>query len=114
MPKTRAQLNKAVRQDALREQLSTQGHVQHVVDITNKLSNLDIDLENLSVQRLKAAADIKLKLIDKYLPSLQSIHNLNEDVNKTADQYSDEELASIATAGGKGATKEKTSKTQVH
>ncbi len=114
MPKTRAQLNKAVRQDALRDQLSAQGHVQHVVDITNKLSELEIPLDNLDVTRLKAAADIKIKLIDKYLPSLQSIHSVNESLDKTAEQYSDAELTSIATASSNRASKEKASKAKVH
>ena len=71
MAETVKSKNRRMRQELLREQLSAQGHVQHVVDITNKLSELDAPLEQLDVQRLKAAADIKLKLIDKYLPSLK-------------------------------------------
>lgn len=66
---SRAQENKHIRQEALREQLSTQGHIQHVVDIATKLMDLDTALDNLQVTRLKTASDIKLKLIDKYLPT---------------------------------------------
>lgn len=73
MAKTRAQENRAVRQEALREQLAEQGHVQHVVDIVNKLGQLDTDLDQLAVTRLKAAADIKLKLINKYIGDVKAV-----------------------------------------
>jgi len=70
---SRADKNRKVRQEALREQLSAQGHVQHVIDISNKLANLEgEDLDSLAIQRLKAAADIKKGLIAKYLPDLKS------------------------------------------
>ncbi len=70
---SQANANKRVRQEALREQLSAQGHVQHVIDISNKLSNLDNELDSTEVQRLKSAADIKCKLITKYLPDLKAM-----------------------------------------
>jgi len=35
-----AQANKAVRQEALREQLSKGKHVEHVLEMANKLANL--------------------------------------------------------------------------
>jgi len=58
----------------LREQLSQGKHIEHVIDISNKLANLKgEDLNSTDANRLKAAADIKLKLIDKYLASLQSV-----------------------------------------
>ena len=73
MAMTRAQMNKKVRQEALRDQLSSQGHVQHVVDSINKLEQLDSALDATEVQRIRAAIDSRLKLVDKYLPSLKSI-----------------------------------------
>ena len=69
---TRATQNRKVRQEALRDQLSVQGHVQHVIDIAEKLSDLDEILDALEIQRLRAAAEIKSKLINKYLPDLKS------------------------------------------
>lgn len=68
---SRANQNKAIRQEALREQLSAQGHVQHVIDIADQLSDLNQELDPTQVARLKATADIKLKLIGKYLPDLK-------------------------------------------
>ena len=73
MAATAAAKNRKIRQDALREQLSAQGHVQHVVDIAEKFREQGKDLEPQEVQANKAAADIHLKLINKYLPDLKSV-----------------------------------------
>lgn len=69
---SRANENKRIRQEALREQLSVGGHIQHVIDNAKKLQDLDEELDSLKIQRLKAAADIKMKLINKYLPDLKA------------------------------------------
>jgi hypothetical protein len=71
--RTAAARQKAVRQEALREQLAAGGHLQHVIDIAERLSNETIDLDQAIVSRLKAAADIKMKLIGKYLPDLKAV-----------------------------------------
>ena len=78
---SRAAKNKQIRKVALRDQLSAQGHVQHVIDISDKLANPTEDLESIDVQRLKAAADIKLKLISKYLPDLKAVELTGKDGN---------------------------------
>ena len=70
MATTPANKNRAIRQQALRDQLSNQGHVQHVIDISEKLTDLE---DSTQVHRLKSAADIKLKLIGKYLGDVKSI-----------------------------------------
>lgn len=84
---SRAEANKKIRAEALREQLKAGGHIQHIVDITEKLSNLDIDLTQLEVTRLKAAADIKNKLVDKYLPALTAVHNTHDNGEQTLDDW---------------------------
>ena len=73
MAKTRAQENRAIRQEALREQLSKQKHIEQVVEIAGLLYELDTDLDQLAVTRLKAAADIKLKLINKYIGDVKAV-----------------------------------------
>tara|TARA_R110000851_G_scaffold227068_5_gene379925 strand:+ start:495 stop:782 length:288 start_codon:yes stop_codon:yes gene_type:complete len=73
MATTPANKNRAIRQQALRDQLSNQGHVQHVIDISEKLTDLKTELDSTQVHRLKSAADIKLKLIGKYLGDVKSI-----------------------------------------
>ena len=78
--RTGAQRNRAIRQDELREQLAAQGHLQHVVDLSNKLIDADNEMDNAMVNRTKIAIDAKLKIIDKYLPSLKSVElSGNED-----------------------------------
>lgn len=72
MSKTRAQLNRAVRQDSLRELLSQQGHEQYILDIVSKLSDPELEYDSLWIQRLKASAELRLKLMAKYLPDLKS------------------------------------------
>lgn len=69
---TRADANRKIRQEALREQLANKGLVQHVIEIAEKLNNLNEELDQLQTQRLRAAADIKCKLINKYLPDIKT------------------------------------------
>lgn len=77
--KSRANENKRIRQEALREKLAQGGHIQHVVDIAKKLTDLGNELKNQEVNRLKIAADIKLRLINKYLPDLKAVEMTNEE-----------------------------------
>jgi len=70
---SRANQQKAIRQEALRESLSAGGHVQHVIEISEKLRDLDTELTSVESARLKASADIKLRIIDKYLASLKAV-----------------------------------------
>ena len=70
--KTAAHRNRAIRQEALREQLSQQGHEQYISEIIANLSDPELEYDSLWVQRLKAAADLRLKLMAKYIPDLKS------------------------------------------
>ena len=70
---TAANINRAIRQETLREQLAAKGLVQHVLEISTKLTDETLELEPLQVQRLKHAADLQLKLINKYLPDLKGV-----------------------------------------
>ena len=93
---TSAAKNKRIRQEALREQLSKQGHVQHVVEISKKLSDQHLTLEATHISALKAAADIKLKLINKYIPDLKSVE-LSQDPENPVQGLNDLELATQIT-----------------
>ena len=70
--KTAVHRNRAIRQEALREQLSQQGHEQYISEIISNLSDPELEYDSLWVQRLKAAADLRLKLMAKYIPDLKS------------------------------------------
>lgn len=74
--------NRAVRQEALREQLQQQGHLQHVVDILNKLSDETNLVSEDMIERYKIVLPNKLKLISKYIPDLKSVEvegNISND-----------------------------------
>lgn len=70
--------NRQVRQEALRDQLSAQGHVQHVVDIAKQFTTRGKEMEQAEIATKKHAADIHLKLISKYLPDLKSVEMTGE------------------------------------
>ena len=89
MAATTAAKNKKIRQEALREQLANKGLVQHVIDIANKLSDQHLELESSHIQALRASADIRMKLINKYLPDLKAIEHSNDPespMGMTAEQ----------------------------
>jgi len=98
MAQTRAATNKAIRQEALREQLAGQGHVQHVVEIARKLNDQVLSLESSHIQAYKAAADIHLKLINKYLPDLKSTELTGADGGDIAVSHSIFEFIPVGNA----------------
>lgn len=71
MAATKAALNRKIRQEAIREQLSKQKHIEKVVDNIKKMEEQGASMEAVELQALKAATDTRLKLIDKYLPGLK-------------------------------------------
>lgn len=72
MALTRAQKTRTIRQQALREQLSAQCHVQHLTDALTNMQQLaegEIDQEAKDRFSMYAAlADRHWKIVDKYLP----------------------------------------------
>lgn len=73
--------NRRIRQEALREQLEKQGHIQHVVDLLEKLSNEESEVNSDMLQRYKLVIDTKIKLISKYLPDLKSTEIVGDPEN---------------------------------
>ena len=76
---SRANQQKALRQDELRKSLASGGHIQHVLEICTELNDLTIDMDSTAVQRKRAVIDTKMKLISKYLPDTKSIELSNKD-----------------------------------
>ena len=99
-PKSTAKKIRGERQESLRELLSKQGHVDHVIDLARKIEAIGETLEGgkktdddghkedlggLDVQRLtiainakKAVIDTKMKLINKYLGDVKSVEHSGE------------------------------------
>lgn len=97
----RADENRAIRQEALREQLSAQKHVEQVIDNIEKIESLSVDtkggdedeidykslqLNQFKLQQLKTANEQRLKLVNKYLPDLKSM-DLVADVDHSGELH---------------------------
>ena len=101
MAATAAAKNKKIRQEALREQLSKGKHVDHVIEIAKKLNDQHLSLESTHIAALKASADIKLKLINKYVPDLKAVEH-SQDPESPITELSNSELSdAIATLTAK-------------
>ena len=72
VPKTKAQLNRQLRQEGLRDFLSKQKLIEKVIDIAQNLTDPDKEYDALDVQRMRTAAELNLKLAAKVLPDLKS------------------------------------------
>lgn len=79
----RARENKAIRQQALREQLAEQCRLQHIVDNLNKIESLDpTQKESMNeLNILKTANEQRFKLLNKYLPDLSNITLSGDEEN---------------------------------
>ena len=98
--KTRAASNKAIRQEALRQKLAAGGHIQRVVEIAGKLEDLKEELDASEVTRLKHSADLQLKLVDKYLPSLKQVELSETDgLGELTDDELDSKIKSYLATG---------------
>lgn len=88
MAKTRAQENRAIRQEALRELLSKQKHIEHIIDNLKKMEELapiakedddtDYTAAKFNLDKLKIANEQRFKLVNKYLPDLKQTELVGE------------------------------------
>lgn len=83
MAETRAQSNRRIRQEALREQLSQQKHLEQYIDTYTKIEELDVYDDKFSneLAKLKTANEQRLKIIDKYLPSEKPVTVSGDEEN---------------------------------
>jgi len=91
---SRAQANKRIRQEALREQLRSQGHLQHLVDLIEKVEDFKKHrLDANKIARLRLAMENRRYLINKYLPDLKAIEISGSlDIREMTDEQLDAEL----------------------
>ena len=79
MAATNAAKQRSMRQEQLRELISKKGLVQKVLDTAQKMDEQGSSLEANELQAMKASADIRLKLINKYLPDMILSYYLREN-----------------------------------
>jgi hypothetical protein len=72
MPKTRAQLNRALRQEEMRNKIEASGYESHVAEVVKKLLDPEQEFDSIEVQRMKSAADLSIKMMAKFMPDLKS------------------------------------------
>lgn len=70
---TRKDKTKQIRQEQLREKLAAQGHIQHVIQIATELRENGKSMETNEITAKSKAADLHMKLINKYLPDLKQV-----------------------------------------
>jgi hypothetical protein len=95
MGATVAARNKKVRQEALRDQLQAKGLHTQVLVIAEKLNDQHLDLEQSAISALKASADIKMKLVNKYMPDLKAVEHSNDPDNPIGESTDAEVMARI-------------------
>lgn len=73
MAMTRAQSNRKLRQEALREQLEAKGLIQKVLENLDKIEQLGAsEADAFELQKLKVSNEQRMRLINKYLPDLKA------------------------------------------
>ena len=74
MAQTRAQANKQIRKEALRDYIKERGSIQYLFDLIEKIEELDPDSSTFTndLSKYKAALDARIKMAGKYLPDLKS------------------------------------------
>ena len=79
MARTRAQENRAIRQEAMREQLSKQKHHEKVIELLqeiNELHNAEEDVDkSFILECRKVEISTHLKLVNKYIPDLKAVEH---------------------------------------
>jgi len=65
-------------QEEMREKLASQGHIDKAVELVEKMSDEGNELAD--VQMLEKAFNARMRLVDKYLPSIKAI-----DLNASVD-----------------------------
>ena len=76
---TRANKIRETKRAEILESLKTKGLLQKVLDTVDELSNPKKKLDALMIQRLRAATDVRMALIKKYLPDVKQTELVGEE-----------------------------------
>lgn len=79
MATTNKQRIRAARQDELREKLRAGGHLQQIAKNIKEIQELKpSDTAQFTVNKLKIATELQLRLVNKYLPDLKAMELTGE------------------------------------
>lgn len=96
---SRADANRKIRREVLREELAARGLLQHVIENTEKLLDLKVELSAIEVARIGKGIDNQLALIKKFLPDVKQVELTGEDGDPIEMRFAgltDKELEAIA------------------
>ncbi len=71
--------SREINREELRRYLSERGKLSYVFDNIEKLEDLTIELDSISVSRLSTAINSRLALLKKYLPDEKSVEIKNAE-----------------------------------
>jgi len=82
MAKTTKQAMKQARQINHRQKLSEGGHLHYAIESIEKIEKLKAgDASAFELNKLKISAELRLKLVDKFLPNLKGVELSGVDGN---------------------------------
>lgn len=76
---TSANKRREVNKEELRRYLSENNKVRQIIDNIEKLEDVAIEMDNVSVSRMNSAISHRLTLLKKYLPDEKSIEIKNAE-----------------------------------
>jgi len=76
---TSANKRREVNKEELRRYLSENNKVRQIIDNIEKLEDVTIEMDNVSVSRINSAISHRLSLLKKYLPDEKSIEIKNAE-----------------------------------
>ena len=76
---TSANKRRAVNKEELRRYLSEKNKVRQIIDNIEKLEDVAIEMDNLTISRINSAVSHRLSLLKKYLPDEKSIEIKNAE-----------------------------------
>ena len=76
---TSANKRREVNKEELRRYLSENNKVRQIIDNIEKLEDVTIEMDNVSVSRINSAISHRLALLKKYLPDEKSIEIKNAE-----------------------------------
>tara|TARA_R110002110_G_scaffold47715_1_gene143076 strand:- start:326 stop:628 length:303 start_codon:yes stop_codon:yes gene_type:complete len=71
--------SREINREELRRYLSERGKLSYVFDNIEKLEDLTVELDSISVSRLSTAINSRLALLKKYLPDEKSVEIKNAE-----------------------------------
>lgn len=71
--------SREINREELRRYLAERGKLSHVFDNIEKLEDLTIELDSISVSRLSTAINSRLSLLKKYMPDEKSVEIKNSE-----------------------------------